>query len=627
MLDNVLDQRRMRVAIEESHRRAMEFGISSSERNPNQVALTPAQLVERQRANSEFLGAVRLKITEFYDLLSPNDFMLGVVDAEGFILHMAGSDDILAKFAERNCTPGYRWTERDVGTTAISLCLKLKIPLQINDKEHYCRRAHGFTSSAAPVFGPDDGLLGVLVVSGSSTLVHPHTLFMIASAAKSIEKELRVLRQNRELDLNVGFLDNVIEAASTGLLVLDADMRIWRINKKGKRIFGARDLEGKPVSVLGNLEIDVESVRNAPDSWNNVERTLRIGRRNVHLLVTAQLVFSRENDFLGMVLGFEEQETIRKLAGNLAGSRPYFTFDSLIGSSLPFRKILSLAHKASRNDSTVLLQGETGTGKELFAQAIHNASKRHRGPFVPINCGAIPHELLESELFGYVDGAFTGAAKGGRPGKFEFASGGTLLLDEIGDMPHDMQVKLLRVLQTGEVFRIGSRKPILVDTRIIACTHVNLAKAVSEKRFRQDLYYRLNVFPLVIPPLRERGREDILALISHFLQRNSTNPPILSPEAVNACVDHTWPGNVRELENTIQRALHLCEGDKIMESCLGLQQQRTPSVVRPGTLEDMERDMIAATLDSTGANMAESARILGVSRATLYRKVKRFELV
>jgi transcriptional regulator with PAS, ATPase and Fis domain len=234
--------------------------------------------------------------------------------------------------------------------------------------------------------------------------------------------------------------------------------------------------------------------------------------------------------------------------------------------------------------------------------------------------------LIESELFGYVDGAFTGALKGGRLGKFELADSGTLLLDEIGDMPHNMQVKLLRVLQTGEIQPVGSSRMLHLDVRIIAATHVNLVEAVVQNSFRQDLYYRLNIMTIRIPPLRERGCGDIEALARHFISRNRPGCR-LGTGALQLLCDYGWPGNVRELENTIQRALHLCEGDQLLPGhfeLAGASCVRYP--MRPGTLRELERQNIAAALAANGANMAKTARQLGISRATLYRKVKEYAL-
>jgi sigma-54 dependent transcriptional regulator, acetoin dehydrogenase operon transcriptional activator AcoR len=624
----ILSPEQMKKEIAASHERSRRYGISREERSPDQERLSTAALEERCRLNKYFLDVAIAHIVEFYNFLPPNCFIMAVVDRDGYILHLAGSDELQADFASRNCAPGFRWTERDVGTSAISLCLEKRVPIQLNDKDHYCKRAHIYTSSAAPLFNRDDRLLGVLVVSGSAGLVHPHTLIMIAMAARSVEKQMLILSRNQELALNMKFLDSVIEAAGMGIMALDQELNIWRVNQRGKRILGMGDLKGKPVSVLGNMGLDLEDIRKNPRAWVNREWCLSHNRRDVHFLFNAQPVMSQEHELLGAVLAFEEIGAIRKLADDIAGIKAFYTFDHLVGKSPVFLNAVDLARRAAQTDATVLLRGETGTGKELFAQAIHNGGQQRRNPFVPINCGAIPGELLESELFGYVEGAFTGAQKGGRPGKFELAHGGTLLLDEIGDMPHGMQVKLLRVLQTGEVYRIGARKPIVVNTRIVASTHVDLARAVAQGGFRQDLFYRLNVFPIVIPPLRERGEEDITALTKFFLKRLRTPPPRLTAAAMDALLRHPWAGNVRELENVMQRALHLHEGDVLDVQHLGLgtaADKKGPP--RPGTIEDAERDMIAAALEQTHSNMAATAKLLGISRATLYRKVKQFDFL
>lgn len=626
MKGTILDAEKLKQEILDSHERSKKYDINQNERNLEQTCLTPAELEQRKRNNQSFLNLVLARIEEFSDLLSPEDFAVGAVDADGYILHLAGSDQIKVKFSERNCAPGFRWTEKDVGTSAISLCLERQIPVQLNDQDHYCKRAYGFTSSAAPAFQKDGSLMGAVFISGSSALTHPHTLLMVTLATRSIEKQLRILRNNKELELHVGFLDSVIEATGMGLMILDQELRIWNVNRKGKKILKRDDLVGMPVSVLGEIGLDIADIRKSPKSWTNRECCLHHQGQAIHFIFTAQPVISKEKNLLGIVLAFEELDSLRKIADNIAGTQARFTFEDLIGQSLEILKSIELAKRAAQGESTVLLQGETGTGKELFAQAIHNASLRHRQPFVPINCGAIPGDLLESELFGYMDGAFTGALKGGRPGRFELASGGTILLDEIGDMPHNMQVKLLRVLQTGEVYRIGARKPVQTDVRIIASTHVDLSKAVSKGQFREDLFYRLNVFPIAIPALRERGEEDILLLADFFLRRNKVSPPKLSAKAKDALIHHHWPGNVRELENTIMRALHMGEKDPLDISDLGFTVPSGTQSGYSGTLQDIERQVITEVIEQTGSNMAATAKKLGISRATLYRKIKEYSL-
>lgn len=617
----------MQAEIRASHERSRGYQVSPLERNTNQQRLTPAALRQRQEDNSILLGVVNAHIQEFYRLVARDDYIMAFADRDGYILQVEGSSALVARFADRNCGVGFRWRERDVGTTAISLCLETCLAVQLTDEDHFCKQAHGFTSSAAPVIGKNGSLAGVLVVSGAGHLVHAHTLIMISMAARSIERQLRLLRRNREMSLYTGFLDRVIESAETGLLTLDTDMRIRKTNRKGKTILRQEDLDGQPVSVIDGLELDLADIHKRPDAWKDREVRLRVNRRDVHCYYSAKpVVTEREDELLGVVMVFEEFNNLRKLADRISGTEPVFTFDLLVGSSAPFCRAVDLAKRAARSSSTVLLHGETGTGKELFAQSIHNGGPRADQSFVPINCGAIPGELLESELFGYVDGAFTGASRKGRPGKFELASGGTILLDEIGDMPHDMQVKLLRVLQTGEVQRIGADKVIRTDARVIAATHVDLQKLIGTKRFRSDLFFRLNIIQLTIPPLRERGPEDIALLARHFVNRYGANTRI-HHDTMEMLVKYEWPGNVRELENCIQRALHLSEDEQLLPHHLGLP-NGTVAAAAPeaGTLRDMEQRMIREALQRNDGNMVRSAHQLGISRATLYRKVKEYSI-
>ena len=621
----ILTKEQMKEVIELSHKRSESYGIDREERNNKHFRLSADELAARREVNREILKHISSTTEEFYELMSPDDFTVGFADSDGYVLELAGGDIPRQNSEERNFSPGYRWTERDVGTSATSLCLKLQVPIQLNDKDHYCKRAHGFISSAAPIFGHRGVLLGVYCIVGDSSLVHPHTLIMMTSAARSIERHMRLLRRNKEMSLYIGFLDSVIEASGTGLMTLDNELRIRKINHQGKQILHTENLEGKSVSILGDLNIDLQNIYEQPASWINRECHIQDGRQDIHFFYSAQPVVSVEKKPLGAVINFTEFNNIRKLADKVSGTQPIFTFDSLIGSSTQFLESIELAKRASQSNATVLLIGETGTGKELFAQAIHNGYELTDRPFVAINCGAIPRELLESELFGYVEGAFTGALKGGRSGKFALASGGTILLDEIGDMPHDMQVKLLRVLQTGEIQPIGARKVIHTDARIIASTHVNLSEAVQDNRFRQDLYYRLNIIQIKIPSLRERGAEDIKTLAEYFLAKASQKHKFTS-DAYDALSSYHWPGNVRELENAIQRALHICNSTIITARDLALKVQPVRNDVVSGTLQEMEQIMISAILDETKSNMAESARRLGVSRATLYRKIKQYRL-
>ena len=314
-----------------------------------------------------------------------------------------------------------------------------------------------------------------------------------------------------------------------------------------------------------------------------------------------------------------------------------YSFDKIVGNSPRFAEVKKAGYKAAKTMFPVLLTGETGTGKEVFANAIHNNGEQREKPMVSINCAAIPNELLESELFGYEEGAFTGAKKGGKKGKFELASGGTLFLDEIGDMPLGMQAKLLRVLQESVVERIGGTKPIPIDIRVICATNKNIEQMVEEGAFREDLYYRLNIIPIELPPLRKR-KEDLPALIEYYIayynQKLGKSMRGVSPEALQTLTSYDWPGNVREMKNIIEYLENIAEGEIIqlsdlpdhivMRSGKGFEDWSLDEIV-----EDYEKRVLSSMVKK-GATLEEKNQLaenLKISRATLYRKLKKYDLL
>ncbi len=443
----------------------------------------------------------------------------------------------------------------------------------------------------------------------------------------------------------------VFESIYNGVMVTDAEGIITHFNKPYGQFLGL-----DPVDQIGKHCTEVvENTRMhivAKTGKAEINQTQRIKGQS---MVVQRIPIKKDGQVIavfGQVM-FKDVKDVTNLANrlslleskvkhyeeeliNLRSTR--YTFDSIVGSSRVIRELKKEALKASVNQFPVLITGDSGTGKELFAQAIHHASPRKLYPFVRINCSAIPKDLLESELFGYEKGAFTGAKSEGKPGKFEIANQGTVFLDEIGDLPLVMQPKLLRVVEEKEFERVGGTKIIRSDFRVIAATNQDLEDMLADERFRKDLFYRLNVIPLHIPPLRER-KSDIVPLAQHFLKQMAKEANLseisLDNDAAAALKKYTWPGNVRELLNVLERALSSIEGDIIhlgdlpfyvsrMQKKLPEQNQSTMDI--KGVQARAERDAIQYALKETRHNKAQAAKLLGIHRTLLYKKMKKYNI-
>lgn len=432
----------------------------------------------------------------------------------------------------------------------------------------------------------------------------------------------------------------LMEAAPFGILILGPDLYIRQINQTALKLLG---LSVPPSKLFGTPIFTVIDKSQLPESelrMGFTGRTVTLGKGGRSLSVTVKQ--SNSKNFL-LILA-QTKDAVQKQKKELSGSVAYFHFDDIIGQSAALRRVIEMAQIASQNDSNVLLTGESGTGKEMFAQSIHNGSTRKNGPFVPINCGALPKSLIESELFGYDSGSFTGARREGHAGKFEQADGGTLFLDEIGEMPLDVQATLLRALQSREIFRIGGRKGIQVNVRIIAATNIQLSKLVEQKLFRKDLFYRLNIFCIQIPSLRER-EGDLPILIEYFLakyinKRTDLSIQGFSPEAFQSLTRYVWPGNIRELQNMIERAIYLTKSEYIEPESLpaAIVQNQSPYAAEPQTplpdpaagaglsLSEMEKLQIENALSDCHGCVEKAAELLKINRRTLYRRLEKYKI-
>ncbi|HPF21232.1 MAG TPA: sigma 54-interacting transcriptional regulator [Syntrophomonas sp.] len=468
------------------------------------------------------------------------------------------------------------------------------------------------------------------------------------------EKEL-ILEQQAIVNLH-SELSNVFETMSEGVIVVDKNARVTQSNPTARQIIGYPDEKLKGFHVVDLFSGQAPKTLHLLETgqpYEDEEILLEGKRGQVHASASAKPIFDDNNQVNGATIILRPIAQVQQLVNKFSGAQASFSFDSIVGESKQLKKSISLAAMASQNMSNVLIQAESGTGKEVFAQAIHNASSRSNGPFVAINCAALPRELIGSELFGYTEGAFTGAKRGGRLGKFELANKGTLLLDEIGDMPLEQQAILLRAIQEKAITRVGGDTLINVDVRIIAATNQNLLQLVDEGRFRADLYYRLNVVQITIPPLRER-MEDIELLFDYFIEKMS--PKLdrhikeIQPAVIRCLQAYDWPGNVRELQNIVERILLVCEEgtitiahlpQEIVNAAIGHKPERwevsnipAPSSTlvmndrrtRKLAALEQEKEMFLQALNMNAGNVTKAAEVLGISRNTFYRKMKLFEI-
>ncbi len=469
-------------------------------------------------------------------------------------------------------------------------------------------------------------------------------------------QEKKLSKEHQALQSMHDELNNVFKTMSDGVIVLNRDGRIRQSNLAAQKMLGRSNKEIIGIDVKnvisGKVKLIPALLSNGEDFYDQ-ECWLEGREGRVHATASGIPVYNDDHQVEGASLILRSIAQVQQLVNKFSGAQAKFTFDSIIGKDKQLQNSIRVAMSAGGNNSTVLLQAESGSGKEMFAQSIHNASQRRSEPFVAINCAALPRELVASELFGYVEGAFTGAQKGGRPGKFELAHKGTLFLDEVGSMPLDQQALLLRAIQEKAILRVGGADLIKVDVRIIAATNQDLLQLVGEGRFRADLYYRLNVIKIMIPPLRER-RVDIKLLFSHFVEVMSPRFERLvsevDPEVIEYIEDYNWPGNIRELQNVVERILLLAENGHITVDCLPREITRPmgyahagltrgpksradviePTILNRGNrkmyAQQQEKEEIVHTLNRCGGNVSQAAAELGISRYTLYRRMKSYDI-
>jgi transcriptional regulator with PAS, ATPase and Fis domain len=574
-------------------------------------------------SNYFLIDIARPYMDDLYGIISDTNYMITILERDGFVIDTLVNPAIRRKSDLR--LVNYR--EDRIGTNAMGTCLYLNKPVLTFGEEHCYKNLHKFTTSAAPIHDAEGELIGCIGITGFSDNVSTHTLGMAIATAYAIENKIKL-----HLDKKSGFIQEYTsilkDSISDGVIIADIKGNVLSVNKKAENMLNIKEkdfLNRNIKEVLdNNIDFNKEFDKNIDYIIKNTVLTVKNNPLHLSLSITKLKTDSKGTGFLIML------NNAGKKINDCSGKTELYSFEDILGESVLIKDAIEIGKIASRGNSNVLILGESGTGKELFAQSIHRNSPRKDKPFIDINCGALPVSLAESEFFGYEGGSYTGSKKEGQPGKFELADGGTIFLDEIGELPLSIQASLLRVIQERKVIRIGSSQKRDIDVMIIAATNKDLFEAVRCNTFRKDLFYRLNVFTINLPPLMEH-KEDIPILVNNLIERYNQMFGLsikgVSDEVMNIFMRYNWPGNIRELENIIQRAVQISKYEMIQTRDLpiyltsGFDLNKIKSSNITSLIDAQESSTIINVLKKTNGNAKLTSEVLGISRSTLYRKL------
>ena len=618
--------------IKNSHKRSKLYGIKRELSHTNKI-LNKYEVIKLKEKNKDFIEISKVYIDMVYSVLKDKDFMIILTDRYGCILYINGDFEIVEKFKNLNILVGAYMDEKSVGTNAMGTALSENKSVQITANEHYADIFQKLTCSAAPIHDENGNIIGTLNLTGASNKKHPHTLGLVIFAVKAIENEIIKFKSEDALQETYNYMKSIIDNVDKGLMIVSNDGKIKNINNLATNIL-FKDKEKVINTYIDCIVPEWNEILSEVSKEKNIITKEIKFKYNSKLKIKLDFKAIRVNErMVGVLITLMQEEEYKKYNEKIGA---IYNFSDLIGDSRVIDNVIANAKIVANSPSTILIEGESGTGKEVLAQAIHNYSIRKKNKFIAINCGALPKNLIEAELFGYEDGTFTGGKKGGKIGKFELAEGGTLFLDEITEMSLDLQVILLRVLQEERIVKLGGEKEIPINVRIIAATNKNLKEEVKKGRFREDLYYRLCVIPITIPSLRER-KSDIKKLIEHFLKVKSIklNKPIpnLSVEVYRNLISYSWPGNVRQLENCIENIVNL-DGNisfKLFEEEISKKEMNNDFNYCEYdkidfNLEHLEKKVVIKAIKACNSNLSKTSKILGIGRNTLYSKIKKYDI-
>jgi transcriptional regulator of acetoin/glycerol metabolism len=582
-----------------SWQRSLKLGVDPAGRAAP-IAVVGEHFAKLRHRNRDLIAASADFLRRIEDIFSGSRCMMLLTDPDGVVLEAVGDNRTMAEAERIHLIAGGQWNEAVIGTNGIGTALATGQPAQVHATEHFCEGIKRWTCAAAPVCEPGTGrILGVVDISGPPSTYQRGNLSLAVATARQIETALAERAGRERVRLLERCLQRLPSVGDANILVIDRAGRVVYANAKGEPA-------GQTVPGFDPDE--------PVDRWfDRLPARLKVGGDFDPIQLDGQTV--------GAMLVVPQRRS-RIVPMTTPAADP---FAGIIGDSAALRQMIARAKNLASRRVSLLIHGETGVGKEVLVRALHAAGDP-AAPLVMFNCGAATKELIAGELFGHVRGAFTGAMQEGRAGRFELAHGGILCLDEIGELPLDMQPVLLRALEEGVVYRLGDPTPRRVDIRLIAMTNRNLREEVRAGRFRADLFYRIGVTVIEIPPLRARDG-DIQHLLAHYNRtlaaKHEVEPLKISPEALAALSGYAWPGNVRELRNLVEGLLLTCPGSEIHAADL------PPEIVGlapedvPLRLEDVDRQTMRRAIANSGGNLSEAARKLGIARSTLHRRIGR----
>jgi transcriptional regulator of acetoin/glycerol metabolism len=614
--------------IQRSWERCIETGLAVNLR-PEIEPAAINQLNELRERNSRLLTQAQPEMESLYSHIAGTQSMVILSDADGTIIHALGDQDFMGKAQRVALQPGVSWREDVSGTNAIGTALVEKNPVFVMGGEHYLEENAFLNCSASPILDPHGSIIGVLDLSGDHRQPQEHTMALVRMSALMIEN--RLFNANFATDVTIRFhtRPEFIGTLWEGIAVFSPDGKLLAINRTGAFQLGLDEQKVTGMEFDGLFDISLVKFLDIARRSLSSNSTLVL-KNGLRLHVKADPGMHTLATAISMAVASPEKRPHKEQAQSSSTA-----LDHLDTGDLMLRKTIARARMAIGHDIPVLIEGETGTGKELLAKAIHESGPRKQGAFVAINCASIPEGLIESELFGHEEGAFTGARRRGAIGRIQQAHGGTLFLDEVGEMPFALQARLLRVIQEREIVPLGSNKRINVDIAIIAATNQRLRERVQQGEFREDLYYRLNGLRLSLPPLRDRS--DLDALIGRILESLGRKDIVIQPEVLDLMQRHPWRGNVRQLFNVLRSAIVFMEDHELgvqhlpedfFEELENVHHLNGHGIeLENANLLNTEAALIKHALAAHNGNMTAAARQLGISRATVYRKSKRLRLI